>query len=80
MERYQEVMVVPSESVMKNIVKRPQAEKSRLCHIRLAMKSRYLVNHASQIKKVCTIQCYTIKEGNIVIIGRRTRLYTKAIG
>jgi len=46
----QEVMVAPSESVMKNRLKRPLAEKSRWRHIRLAIKPRYIGNHASQIK------------------------------
>jgi len=50
MERYQEVMVVLSESVMWKSVKRPLAEKSRWCHIRLAIKPRYLGNYASQLK------------------------------
>jgi len=43
-------MVALSESVMKNRLKRPQADKSRWRYIRLAMKPRYLGNHASQIK------------------------------
>jgi len=43
-------MVALSESVMKNHLKRPLAEKSRLRHIRLAIKPRYLGNHASQLK------------------------------
>jgi len=43
-------MVALSESVIKNRVKRPLASKSRLLHIRLAMKPRYLGNHASQMK------------------------------
>jgi len=50
MERYQEVMVALSESVMKNRVERPLAKKSRWHHIRLAIKIRYLGNHATQIK------------------------------
>jgi len=42
MDHYQEViMVALSESVMKNRLKRPLAEKSRWLHIRLAIKSRY---------------------------------------
>jgi len=49
-KRYKEVMVALSESVMKICRKRILAEKSRRRHIRLAMKPRYLGNHASQIK------------------------------
>jgi len=49
-ERYQEVMVALSESVMKNRLKRPLAEKSAWRPLRLAMKPRYLGNHASQMK------------------------------
>jgi len=47
MERYQEVMVALLEAVMKIRRKRPLAKKSRCCHIRLAIKPRYLGNHAS---------------------------------
>jgi len=43
-------MVALSESVMKNRLKRPLAEKSRWRHIRLAIKPRYLGNHALKIK------------------------------
>jgi len=43
-------MVALSESVMKNRLKRPLAEKSPWRHIRHAIKHRYLGNHASQIK------------------------------
>jgi len=43
-------MVALSESVMKNCLKRPLAEKSLRSHNRLAIKPRYLGNHASQIK------------------------------
>jgi len=50
MERYQEVMIAISESVMKNRLRHPIAEESRWPHIRLAIKPRYLGNHASQIK------------------------------
>jgi len=50
MDRYQEVIVALSESVMKNSVKRPLVEKSRFRHIRLVIKPRYLGNHSSQIK------------------------------
>jgi len=50
-ERYQEVMVALLKSVLKNRLKRPLAEKSRWRHIRLAIKPRYLGNHASQIKR-----------------------------
>jgi len=50
LERYSEIMVALSESVMKNCVKRPLAEKSPWPHIRLAIKPHYLGNHASQIK------------------------------
>jgi len=39
-----------SDSVKKTCVKRCLAEKSRCRHIRLAIKPRYLGNHASQIK------------------------------
>jgi len=35
---------------MKNCLKRPLAKKSQWRHIRLAIKPRYLGNHASQIK------------------------------
>jgi len=42
-------MVALSESFMKNRMKSPLAKKSRR-HIRLVIKSRYLGNHASQIK------------------------------
>ena len=50
MERYQEVIVALSESVNKKCLKRPQAEKSRWRHIRLAFKLRYLGKHASHTK------------------------------
>ena len=50
MEHYQEITVALSESVMKNRIEHPLAEKSRWRHIRLAIKPRYLGNHASQIK------------------------------
>jgi len=50
MERYREVMVPLSESMMKNRVKHPMAEDWRWRHVRLAMKHCYLGNHASQIK------------------------------
>jgi len=49
MERYQEVMVTLSKSVMKKGLKRPLAEKSRWRHIRLAVKPLCLRNHASEI-------------------------------
>jgi len=49
-ERYQEVTVALSESVIIYCLKRPLAEKSRWCHIWLALKPRYLGNHASQMK------------------------------
>jgi len=49
MDHYQEVMVALSESVMKNHLKRHLAEKLLWRHIRLAIKPRYLRNHASQI-------------------------------
>jgi len=45
------VLVALSESVMNIRVKRPLAAKSGWRHIRLAKKTRYLKNHASQIKK-----------------------------
>jgi len=47
MERYEEVMVALPESITKIRRKRPQAEKSRWRHIRLAIKPRYLGNYAS---------------------------------
>jgi len=50
MESYQEVMVALSKSIMERRLKRPPAEKSRWRYIRLALKSRYLGNHVSQIK------------------------------
>jgi len=50
MDRYQEVMVALSDSVVKNRLKRHLADKSRWRHIQLAIKPRYLGNHASQIK------------------------------
>jgi len=50
MDHCQEVIVALSESVMKNRLKRPLADKSRLRHIRLVIKPRYLGNHAYQIK------------------------------
>jgi len=37
-------------NLLKNCVQRPLAEKSRWRHIRLAIKPRYLGNHASKIK------------------------------
>jgi len=49
-ERYNDVMAALSESVMKNRLKRPLAEKSPRRHIRLAIKPRYLGNYATQIK------------------------------
>jgi len=48
-ERYQEVMVALSETVMKNLLKRLLSENSRWRHIRLAVKPRYLGSHASHI-------------------------------
>jgi len=45
-----ETGVALSESVNKTCVKRPLAEKSRWRHIRLAIKPRYVGNHASQMK------------------------------
>jgi len=50
MERYLQVLVALSESVIKNLLKRSLAEKSRWRHICLAIKPRYLGSHASQIK------------------------------
>jgi len=44
-----ETGVASSDSVNKTYMKRPVAEKSRWRHIRLAIKLRYLGNHASQI-------------------------------
>jgi len=49
-ERYQEVTVALSESVMKICLKRPLAEKLWWRHIGFAIKPCYLRNHASQIK------------------------------
>jgi len=49
MERFEEVTVALSESIMQNRLKRPLAEKSRGRHIRLAIKPRYLGNSATQI-------------------------------
>jgi len=43
-------MIALSESVKKNCVECPLAEKSWWRHIRLAIKHRYLGNHASQTK------------------------------
>jgi len=43
-------MVALSESIMKNRLKRSLAEKSRWRHNRLAIRPRYLGNHASQMK------------------------------
>jgi len=45
-----ETGVVLSDFVNKICVKRPLVEKLRLGHTRLAIKPRYLGNHASQIK------------------------------
>jgi len=45
-----ETGVALSDSVNKTCVKTPLVEKSRWHHIRLAVKPRYLGNHASQIK------------------------------
>jgi len=45
-----ETGVAFSDSVNKTCVKRPLAEKSLWSHFRLAMKPRYLGNHASQLK------------------------------
>jgi len=45
-----ETGVVLSDSVNKTCVKRPIAEISRWRHIRLAIKPRFLGNHASQIQ------------------------------
>jgi len=50
MDRYQELMLVLSESVVINRLQHPLAAKTRSHHIRLAIKPRYLVNIASQIK------------------------------
>jgi len=51
MNHYHKVLVAPSESVMKNRLKRPLAAKPWWRHIRLAIKPRHLGNHASQIKR-----------------------------
>jgi len=53
MDHYYEAIVALSESVMKNHAKRPLAEKWQQTPIRLAIKSCYLGNHASQIKSYC---------------------------
>jgi len=50
MKRCREVTIALSESVKRNLLKRPLAEKSPWCHIRLAINSRYIGNHASQMK------------------------------
>jgi len=50
MDHYQEVMVALSESVTKNRLKRPLAEKSWWRHLRLAIKPRFIGNHTSQMK------------------------------
>jgi len=50
MDHYQEVMLAHSESVMKNRLKRLLAKNSRWRHMPLAIKPRYLGNHASEIK------------------------------
>jgi len=47
MERYMEVMIALSQSVMKKCMKRTLAVKSLWRHIRLAKKPRYFGNHAS---------------------------------
>jgi len=47
---YKEVMVAFPEAVMKKCVQRPLAGDWRWLHIRLAIKPRYVGNHASQIK------------------------------
>jgi len=44
------MVVALSETVMKNCLKRPLADKSPWRHIWLAIKPRYLGNHASHIK------------------------------
>jgi len=44
------ITVALSQSIMKNRMKRPLTEKSRWRHIRFAIKTPYLGNHASQIK------------------------------
>jgi len=50
MDHYKEVMLALSESVMKSRLKRLLTEKSPSHHIRLAIKPRFIRNHASQIK------------------------------
>jgi len=45
-----ETGVALSDSVSNTCVKRPLAEESRWRHFRLAIKPRYLWNHASQMK------------------------------
>jgi len=54
MDHYQKVMVALSESVSQNRIKHPLGDKSRWCPILLAIKPRYLKNHASQIKSYYT--------------------------
>jgi len=58
-ERYQEVMVALSESVIKNRLKCLLAEKARWRPIRLAMKPRFLGNYASEMKS-----CYGTLSGS----------------
>jgi len=50
-----ETGVALSDTVNKTCVKRPLAEKSQWRHFWLAIKPRYLGNHASQIKKLLWI-------------------------
>jgi len=72
----QEVIVALSEFVMENRLKRPLAEDWRWRHVWLAIKHRYLGNHAWQIKRYCGSMSWSfgrlvifpiffIKKGNI---------------
>jgi len=65
MERYQEVVVALSESVIWNRLKRPLVEKSSWRHIRIAINPRYLGNHASQLKSY-----YLSRSGNHILSFR----------
>jgi len=85
MERYQEVMVALSESVMLNSVKRPLVDKSRLRHIRLAIKPRYLGNHVymkNLLTAVADVPSWSAlrdaMKGNFVIPRTRLKLGERA--
>jgi len=67
-------MVALSESAKTNLLKRPLAEKSRWRHIRLAIKSRYLGNHASQIKSYYrTLSVFMVALSESLIKNRAKR-------